>query len=88
MLVMRQLTCVSSRSSFALSIMRGQFVAQLLGGIVLVADHGDAVWREYPPRWFLPSTHTKMECGNCKSSSHLLGLIGTPEARRSPRSEP
>jgi len=28
--------------------MRGQFVAQLLGDIVLVADHGDAVWRERP----------------------------------------
>jgi hypothetical protein len=35
MLVMRQLTCVSSRSSSALSIIRGQLVAQLLGGFVL-----------------------------------------------------
>ena len=28
--------------------MRAQLVAQLLGGFVLVADHGDAVWRECP----------------------------------------
>jgi hypothetical protein len=48
MLVMRQFTCVSSRSSFAFSIIRGQLVAQLLGGFVLVADHGDAVWRGCP----------------------------------------
>jgi hypothetical protein len=34
MLVMRQLTCVSRRSSFAFSIMRAQLVAHLLGGFV------------------------------------------------------